>query len=545
MGLANKFLVSKRWEYIVPALAVGSLLISCIIISSKKFFWNDELYSYYLLADPSFTHMLGAFHDKINNTPPLYFLLGWLWTKAFGSTELSLRLFSSLGICIGCTAIWLVLRRTYNFWSASIGTLCVFYVSDIILSQNVEARMYGLFLAFCSLGLLLYKFMSEKPECPNSLIFLNIIIHIVIVQTHLFGVFYSAAIVLSLIIRDKYFKIFRPKIYLSVVLSWILLIPYIPSFLNQADAGNPRTWITTPSLIELFHLLIIDFSSLSILNVLFLFVILISIYGLQTFFKTKNYVFFRRNNQNHQSVNGEISLLIVAFIFLLVPVLVWIISRTIKPIFVDRYMMPSTFSWSIIVAHLLSRYKFNAINSERKTLKFPYRKYSLTGLLAIMMVLIINPIIYAKIFPREYLPGLNDNKYGYEDLPIVVQSSHDFVRRLHYSPQEDRYFFILDWEAALDNASGLFTPQEYKHMDALKRNYPDLFHNVVESKFFLKTYSKFLVLDYLDYSQKCKPQDFHCPRWLERRIMTSRYKLIPLGQVDNRKMLLAETTNDK
>ena len=126
MAIENKPLVAKRWEYIVTVLAITSLLVSCVIVSSRKFFWNDELYSYYFLSDPSFTHMLGAFHDKINNTPPLYFLLGWLWARVFGSTELSLRLFSSLGMCLACTIVWIVLRRTYSFWPASIGSLGVF-----------------------------------------------------------------------------------------------------------------------------------------------------------------------------------------------------------------------------------------------------------------------------------------------------------------------------------------------------------------------------------------------------------------------------------
>jgi len=548
-----KFLVSKRWKYIVPVLAIISLLISCIIVSSKKFFWNDELYSYYLLADPSFAHMMGAFHDKINNSPPLYFVLGWLWTRVFSDTELSLRLFSSLGMCIGCTAIWLVLRRTYDFWSASIGTLGVFCVSDIILSQNVEARMYGLLLAVCSVGLLLYKLISEKPQCSIGLISLNTFIHIAIVQTHLFGALYTVAIALSLIVRDKYFKLFRPKIYFSIILSLISIIPYIPSFLNQADAGNPRTWISPPSLRELFPLGIIDFSSLSIFNILFLLVILISIYGLRSLFKINNLLSFRGNSQASQDINGEISLVIVAVVFLLVPVFVWIISRTIKPIFVDRYMIPSTFSWSIIVAHLLSRYKFNAINPERKIFKFLNRKYQLTGLLVIMIILIINPIIYAKNFPREQFPGLNDNKYGYRELPIVVQASAQFIERLYYSPERHKYFFILDWEAAVDKASGLFGPQEYKHLDALKRNYPNLFQNqVVKSEDFLNMYNRFLVLDYADYDKTCplkvkgeekarKWEDMHCPRWVEMRLLSNpHYKVTHLGDIYGEAVLLVE-----
>lgn len=182
----KKLLMPSQGEYVVPALAIVSLLISCVIVSSKKFFWNDELYSYYLLADPSFTHMLGAFHDKINNTPPLYFLLGWLWARVFGSTELSLRLFSSLGMCLACGIVWITLRRTYNFWSASIGTLGVFCVSDIILSQNAEARMYGLFLALCSFALLQFEINNRISKDSWKIFISNACIHAAIVNTHPF-----------------------------------------------------------------------------------------------------------------------------------------------------------------------------------------------------------------------------------------------------------------------------------------------------------------------------------------------------------------------
>src|SRR4051794_3097762 len=96
----------SRWEYIAPALGIVSLLIACISMSAKRYFWNDELYSYYLLSEPSFTKMIIAFHDKINNTPILYFFTGWVWDKIFGSTELSYRLYSSLGMCVALATVW-------------------------------------------------------------------------------------------------------------------------------------------------------------------------------------------------------------------------------------------------------------------------------------------------------------------------------------------------------------------------------------------------------------------------------------------------------
>src|SRR5262245_28180684 len=80
---------STKWEYAIPALAVASLVVSCIITSSKRYFWIDELETYYLVGDHSFRHMMIAFGDKFTNVPPLYFVLGWLWTRVFGVTELS------------------------------------------------------------------------------------------------------------------------------------------------------------------------------------------------------------------------------------------------------------------------------------------------------------------------------------------------------------------------------------------------------------------------------------------------------------------------
>ncbi|HAX78643.1 MAG TPA: hypothetical protein DCY88_23125 [Cyanobacteria bacterium UBA11372] len=551
MTFAKKVLILNKWEYVVPALAVASLLISCILVSEKKFFWNDELYSYYLLADPSFTHMLGAFHDKINNTPPLYFILGWLWARAFGATELSLRLFSSLGMCIACVTVWVTLGRTYNFWSAAIGTLSVFCTSELILGQNAEARMYGLFLAVCSLALFQFDKNHTSSKDSWSICLTNYCIHTAIVHTHILGLFYSGAILISQIVTDKYFNSrFRPKLYLSIVFSWVSIILYIPSFLNQADAGNPRTWIPIPFLKDLIALLTFpptSFLKLVVLPLLILFI------ALRLFInKTDKNASSLRQLQIQQNYYTEKYLLIFAYAFLAVPVLIWIISQTVKPIFVNRYMIPTAISWPILLTYLYSRIFYNSIFDDRRIYNNSIKAKFLAAqrpiiLLALTAILLVYPIIYANILPKEQLPGLNDNKYGDQNLPIVVQSSHAFLQRLQYSPERNRYFFILDWQAAVDNSSGLFTPQEYKHMEALKRNYPELFHNITKSETFIKKYNRFLVLDSVDYKKQCtlEPlwENISCPRWLEMRILNNPdYKVKDIGKIEleDRKMLLIE-----
>lgn len=256
MSKENKLPAYPYWEYLLPALAIVSLIVSCIYISANKFFWNDELFSYYFTSDPSFTGMLSAFHDKINNTPLLYFLLGWIWDKAFGSSELSLRLFSSLGMCVALVVTWVTVRRHFGLWQTAIGVLGVFCTSEVILLQNAEARMYGLFLALTAFALLLYDNFYRIHQPSTKLLVLNACVHIAIVHTHLFGGFYSGAILLSMLAADRFYNLFRPKVYLSVILSWLTIILYIPSFLNQADAGNPRTWLPEPifrDLLDMFH----------------------------------------------------------------------------------------------------------------------------------------------------------------------------------------------------------------------------------------------------------------------------------------------------
>jgi hypothetical protein len=558
MSIGNrKILQGKHWEYVVPLLAIASLLTACIIISSKKYFWNDELFSYYLISEPSFSRMLTAFHDKINNTPFLYFLTGWFWDKIFGSTELSYRLFSSLGICVALGAVWVTLRRTYNFWPTTIGTLGVFCTSDIILSQNAEARMYGLFLAVCALAFLIYDQFCRKNDSSYKLLILNTCIHIAILHTHLFGAFYSGAILLALIITDKIFNIFRPKVYLSVILSWFTIILYLPSFFNQADAGKPRTWMPVPTLNDLIDFLNLSTSSFIRLTIV---VFLVFISALQFLIENSDVNKSNLPKQHHPDVRSEISLLIFAFSFILSPVLIWIISRTLKPIFWERYMIPSALGYAILLTFVSSRLLLipsfsnlfmDSLHTRRKII----RLFVVFSGLIMIAFLLFTPIQNAKRYVTETIPGFQDSSLGYSELPIVMQSSGKFLEREFYSPVRDRYFIILDWEAAVNIKSGVWATQEFKHLTALKRNFPMRFKNIQTTREFLDKYNRFLVIMDNDPSIKCPLvplglemartwEGMHCPQWMEMRIFNNaHYKVSFLKKDDTFPIYLVEKIN--
>ena len=56
--------------------------------------------------------------------------------------------------------------------------------------------------------------------------------------------------------------------------------------------------------------------------------------------------------------------------------------------------------------------------------------------------------------------------FGHVLLPIVVESSFDYLERHYHSPTPERYYYVLHWATANGPASGRFGIQQYKHMEA-------------------------------------------------------------------------------
>jgi hypothetical protein len=494
-------------------LAAGclSLTIACVIVSPKKYFWNDELFSWYLVADPSFSRMWKAFGDELNNTPPLYFLLGWGWARLFGASELSLRLFSSLGFSAAVVLVWAVLRRVYGFWPASIGTLVVFLTSKIVLIENSEARMYGLFVALAAAAVYQFESLDRRDRYTFKDLAGVALLHGALVNTHLFGPFYSGAVLVAFALVDLHRKIPRWGIYVAIVIGWLCFLFYLPTFLVQIGAGRPRAWMPVPVPGDLIAL--VGLSSASFVDVRFLSLLL---GGLALAYAVSAP---RAGDGSVAAPAAERTLLTVAFAFVAVPAGTWLISRLVKPIFWDRYLAPSIIGYCIIVTHLTARY------GEVRGKSFVSR----VVLAVVALLVLIYPIWFATTREWDDRPGSKDEHFGYQDLPIALQGSGGFLERVHYARNPERYYFILDEDAALRKESGMFGPQQYKHMAAWKRNYPEtLGRHILTSETFLGRFPRFLVFQ--DHARDCPElvygleyarrwEGMNCPQWLGMRLV--------------------------
>jgi len=240
-------------DLILLTLAATSLAASCLLMSPKKYFWCDEVFSWTLVTDQSFGHMLAALAQGADGAPPLFYVIGRLWSHAFGTGELALRSVSCLGFIAAMGVMWAILRRAYGTWPAAIASVTVFATSQSVLYQIAEARFYGLLTALVACAVFLYTRAVWTTRYTRGLFALTALVHAALLYTHLFGVLYSAAILTAWIVADRVQR--RPwhAGYLSVVVAWLAFAPWLPSLQRTAAVGKPHSWIPVPVVSDLVN----------------------------------------------------------------------------------------------------------------------------------------------------------------------------------------------------------------------------------------------------------------------------------------------------
>ena len=97
---------AELWAIVAVTALAALLRFATLDVQS---FWYDEAVTVGLL-ERGLGDMLGEIPDS-ESTPPLYYVLAWLWAKVFGLGEVGLRSFSAvLGTAVVPVA-WLAARE--------------------------------------------------------------------------------------------------------------------------------------------------------------------------------------------------------------------------------------------------------------------------------------------------------------------------------------------------------------------------------------------------------------------------------------------------
>lgn len=159
--------MSERTPATTPWLPLTAIVLLAAALRfstlATQSVWFDEAATWELMRLP-LGEMLGQLPDKESN-PPLYYVLEWLWTRAFGDGEWGLR---SLSALLGTLTVPIAygIGRRIGGVRAGLATAALIAVNPLLVWFSQEARSYELvvFLSAASLLLFLRALDDERPR---------------------------------------------------------------------------------------------------------------------------------------------------------------------------------------------------------------------------------------------------------------------------------------------------------------------------------------------------------------------------------------------
>jgi mannosyltransferase len=150
--------------------------------------WYDEAVTAHLLG-MSLGGMLGAIPDS-ESTPPLYYVLAWLWTHVFGTGEAGLRSLSALLGTATIAVAWALGRRLGGA-RAGVAAAALVACNPMLVWFSQEVRAYALLALLGTLSALLWLRALEQPRAGGRLVAWGVVAALAL-ATHYYAVFLVA-----------------------------------------------------------------------------------------------------------------------------------------------------------------------------------------------------------------------------------------------------------------------------------------------------------------------------------------------------------------
>lgn len=179
-------------------IAVGAALRFATIASQS--YWFDEATTVGELHR-SFGGMLHAVATN-ESTPPLYYVVAWVWAKVFGTGAAGLRSLSALAGVAAIPVAYLCGRDLVSR-AAGLVAAALTAVSPFLIWYSQEARAYMLFALFCGLSFWFFVRVLQDPSIKNLAWWTAC--SSLAVLTHFFAGFLVApeALWLLIVLRDR------------------------------------------------------------------------------------------------------------------------------------------------------------------------------------------------------------------------------------------------------------------------------------------------------------------------------------------------------
>ena len=226
----SRFLLSAH----IALIAVGAAVFTAFAF--HKNIWFDEAYTIGLVSH-GFSEILKIHTADVH--PFLYYALLKTFTLVFGSSLLSLRMFSVVGAVLFSSLGLTHIRRDHG---EKVGFFFSFFAvfSASVLLYAEQIRMYSWAMLFVALAGIYTYSVGKKGGKQNSILF--VLFSVCAAYTHYYALFAVAAINLVMLIRAVREK---KKLGAWLARASVQIFAYIPGaavFFKQAVSGG-ASWI--------------------------------------------------------------------------------------------------------------------------------------------------------------------------------------------------------------------------------------------------------------------------------------------------------------
>jgi uncharacterized membrane protein len=220
---------SEVW--VVAAITVVGAALRFATIASQSY-WFDEATTAHAV-----TLSLGGLLHAVRtteSTPPLYYMLAWVWANVFGAGEAGLRSLSAVAGTALIPITYLcgreLVSRAAGYVAATLAA-----VSPFMIWYSQEARAYMLFAALCGLSLVFFARARREPSTSN--ITWWAIWSALALLTHFFGGFLVAPEALWLLVALR-----SRRVVIATAVLAVVQLAVIPIAVN--DLSHPLLgWI--------------------------------------------------------------------------------------------------------------------------------------------------------------------------------------------------------------------------------------------------------------------------------------------------------------
>jgi Dolichyl-phosphate-mannose-protein mannosyltransferase len=233
-----------RVQYTIYALALA-VAVSIWFIAIRAPLWLDETVSIYLIRGG----FAGIVSRQVWPDSPAYSCLLWLWTKALGMGEITLRISSVLPM-LG--AVYLLYRAARELFDRDVAIIAaiVFCLHPIVIFASIDIRPYA--FAALAINAAILALVRLRHNNTNWLPALFGFSAACIVQFQLlFAVILPALAICFIALKIGDRKILWRQLSVALVVFALAFLPVIPRLRYMFHTSGTHVFSEAPSLLQL------------------------------------------------------------------------------------------------------------------------------------------------------------------------------------------------------------------------------------------------------------------------------------------------------